>query len=246
MERRHSCRQILTTFHRKKSFKIGNFISGRYKDITVAIAAGLIFNELNSEEGLKVTFDKPAGSRHYMCNLIRPAVLRQFFGKITTNGNEVCSYGDGSGALTVGTHPLYQVTRPMTPQISRLAQTVYTKLVKLQKDELIPDSGVEPLNHCTVLFYFHKSPKSPNKMLGYHTDNIYTKKGKFVHSQNTQKEGTPTCVLTIGATRMLSLQLQCLIKNKKTKRQVWKELFTSTTDLAVSYTHLTLPTIYSV
>jgi hypothetical protein len=56
--------------------------------------------------------------------------------------------------------------------------------------------AIHPFNHVTVLFYYRKSPVDDDtracRVLGYHTDNIYSCDGSFLHSQNSQMENTFT------------------------------------------------------
>jgi hypothetical protein len=57
-------------------------------------------------------------------------------------------------------------------------------------DEVI----VHRFDHVTLMFYYQKVDyKHPSvTMLGYHTDNVYSKDGSFKHKSNSQLESTFT------------------------------------------------------
>lgn len=203
----------------KSSFIIENALTKESCSIAGDIIGSLVLHDLNSENGIRLSLDKPLGCNHYLSNLERPAVLRQYFGRTLPNKTRY-SYGNGTGSKTVGTHPNHLVTRDMTPNMMTIAGDIY----KILNDNSTNTSMcIERPNHCTVLFYYHKAFNITNKMLGYHTDNVYSKGGKFLHAKNSQTENTPTCVLTIGDPRNLSFQKQKNTRFDLTKRMRWKE-----------------------
>jgi len=205
----------------QQSFLLTKTISPDVYLTASRIVMQMVNPPLNTEYGLMVSYDKPLGCKRHITNFQRPAVLRQHFGKRNQEKNDhIFCYGSGSGSSTVGTHPAYSITREMTPDMVKVGSNIFETIKFLDPTGM----SVEPFNHCTVLFYFHKQKKSPNSMLGFHTDNVYSKKGKFITDKNTQKENTPTCVLTLGAQRELHFQKQYTCMDKKTKKQKWKEL----------------------
>ena len=203
----------------KKSYLIENALSEECSGIAGYILRGLVFDELNSESGIRISLDKPLGCSQYSSNLERPAVLRQYFGETLPSGSRY-SYGNGTGSINVGTHPKHRFTRDMTPDMMTISEEIYKiNMVNSKNSSML----IERPNHCTILFYYHKTSKMTNKMLGYHTDNVYSKRGIFLSSKNSQKENTPTCVLTIGDSRNLSFQKQKNTRFNVTKRMRWKE-----------------------
>jgi hypothetical protein len=195
-------------------------------EIATKIPNSLLNNTLNSPEGLWVTYDKPLGSTDYHLNMERPAVLRQHFGCCVHNRpDRIHSYGSGSGAITVGTHPSHQIPRLMTSQMRIISNMINKLIVDLHDKRAIPPTRILPFNHCSILFYCHKTPNTSSpKMLGFHTDNVYSSEGRFNVSKNTQMENTPTCVLTIGNTRNLHFQKQCNYKGIKSGRRKWSQI----------------------
>jgi len=207
----------------QKSFLIESFLPSELKQVARSIPRSLINNELNSKNGIKISLDKPLGSKKYLNNLKRPAVLRQHFGARCSD-TKLYSYGNGSGSLTVGTHPYYNITRETTPHMQIIADKIQKVLLNLSLRGFTQSWNIQPFNHCTVLFYYHKNNDSPNTMLGYHTDNIYSHEGKFDSNNNTQMEDTPTCVLTIGDCRHLCFEKQYSKTNPSTKMKNWTSL----------------------
>lgn len=211
---------IIRRFPGLKSFLVDDFLNENLRTLALRVVTELTEHDLHSEFGIKVACDKPLGSKTYKLNIERPAVLRQFFGLRAKD--EVFCYGDGVGSTTVGTHPHYKCTREMTPQMKHLAHILYKRMIYLQQSEnLLSGIDIEPFNHCTILFFFHKNNNSNEKMLGLHTDNVYSRKGEFVKEKNSQKENTITCSITVGDSRKLTFQRECSIKSKVTKHDKW-------------------------
>jgi hypothetical protein len=219
---------ILHRFIDHFSFIIEEALPEGMKHTANQIPLSLINSPPDSDLGLMESFDKPLGCSDHISSFKRPAVLRQFFGAHPHDNKEVIyCYGTGSGSTTVGTHPSYNITRPMTQPMHLVAEHLHKTLLKLKKsDHHVLGSLPTPdaFNHCTVLFYFHKSAGSPNKMLGFHTDNCYSQQGNFLHDKNTQKVNTVTCVLTLGTDRDLILQRQFTFKHPITKRRRYEEV----------------------
>lgn len=206
---------ILSRFPGQKSFLVDDFLDENLRTMMIRVVTDLAEND-----GIKLAHDKPLGSKSYKYNIERPAVLRQFFG--LRSKDEVFCYGDGVGSTTVGTHPDYRHTREMTNEMKYLADILYKRMIYLQLSEnLLSGIDIEPFNHCTILFYFHKNNKSSKKMLGLHTDNVYSRKGFFLKKKNSQRENTVTCSITIGDSRKLSFLRECSVKNSVTKKYKW-------------------------
>jgi len=68
-----------------------------------------------------------------------------------------------------------------------------------------------------------KNYRRNHLQLPYHTDNVYSKSGKFLHSKNSQKQHTITAILTLGDERILHFQKQCLYKNHSTGTMKWRK-----------------------
>jgi hypothetical protein len=217
-------RPRLKTFLHQNSFLVEHVLTPNEKQVAHNVVSNLIMSEINSIDGLRISFDKPLGSKCYMCNFERPAVLRQYFG-LKAGHEEVCAYGSGTGAKTVGTHPSFDCTREMSQDMVLLAKCIEKKLRYLRRHHNLMPNLTWPLNHCTVLFYFHKKGGASDKMLAFHTDNVYTRDGKFLHTQNSQRQDTPTCVVTIGCSRCLQFERQISSVNPKTGRKKWKRCF---------------------
>ena len=91
----------------------------------------------------------------------------------------------------------HSTTREMTLAMKIIAKEVFQYVrARFGNDE---DSVViRPFNHVTVLFYYHKvEPTERNRrlhgtMLGYHTDNVFSRDGLFIHDSNSQMENTFT------------------------------------------------------
>ena len=205
----------LTKIPGMTSFIVNEVLSDELCKTALSLLRQIIFSRLYSDNGICLALDRPLGCKHHKPNLTRPAVLRQFYGQTLPCGKRFC-YGDGTGSLTVGTLPDYLITRNMTPEMTKLANHITWYVKRFTGKSYM-------LNHCTVLFYYHKANESPNKMLGYHTDNVYSANGKFLRNKNSQAEDTPTIVLTIGNPRDLVVQKQKHTYCKETKRKRWKE-----------------------
>lgn len=217
---------IIRQYLDQRSFTVSNILPRSLKQTAAMIPLQLINSPIGSADGLQMTYDKPLGCKKFMCNLQRPAVLRQHFGLRVQkeDKNVLFSYGSGSGSITVGTHPSFCTTREMTPNMNIISHRIHDSLCQLQRDEGIPNLTCSPFNHCTVLLYFHKHSSSPDNMLGFHTDNVFSTTGTFNKNKNTQRENTPTCVLTLGSTRQLHFQKQWNDIDKKTNKRKWHEL----------------------
>ena len=206
----------LLTFRKMKSVLILNYLSRELCIMASSILETLIMSDLNSENGITLSLDRPYGCKQYMPNLTRPAVLRQHYGLTLSNGTRCC-YGNGTGSLTVGSTPQ---TREMTKGMIILAHAIKhtMKHVPRYKESYMNLT----FNHCTVLLYYHKSQNSPNQMLGFHTDMVYSKiNGKYCPTKNSQTEGTPTCIVTIGGSRKVCFQKQRYMYNKESKSMKW-------------------------
>ena len=224
----------------QESFIVEDVFSLNVQKLAYSIINTIISNSLDSQDGICISFDRPLGSKTYLCNFDRPAVLRQHYSSLVNN-NLFC-YGTGSGSTSVGTHPDFEITREMPSSMKVLSKIIHKYILLIQSDtSLVPvHMDTEPFNHCTVLFYYHKNSRSTNKMLGFHTDNVYSKNGRFLEKANSQRRNTPTCVLTLGDSRVLHFQKQFRKYNVVTKKRKWVSVFTKhvkLTDNSISVLH---------
>ena len=205
----------LLKFTTLNSVLIENYLTTESCKIALSILETLIMSDLNSKNGVIVSMDKPLGCKQYLPNLTRPAVLRQYYGLTLSNGTRCC-YANGTGRLTVGTPKTREMTKGMVVLANTIKHTM--KHIPRYKKSYMNLA----FNHCTVLLYYHKSCDSPNKLLGFHTDNVYSRfDGKYCYAKNSQTEGTPTCIVTIGGSRKVCFQKQRYMYNKKSKSMKW-------------------------
>jgi hypothetical protein len=207
----------LTTYVELQSYLIENNLTPDLCNLASSILEKIVLGELHSVHGIVASLDKPTGCKEHMPNLVRPAVLRQHYGLNLHNGTR-CSYGDGTGSSTVGR----PITRDMTEEMIILANEIQNKLKHVP--DFTTSFGNISFNHCTVLLYYHKNKKSPNNLLGFHTDIVYSRvTGEYIPSKNSQTEGTPTCIVTIGGSRNLCFQKQTEIYDSEKKTLKWGE-----------------------
>ena len=70
-----------------------------------------------------------------------------------------------------------------------------------------PTALVEHFNSFVFLAYYDKTGCGKQvQQLGFHRDQRWSTKGEFMTSQNSQKRGTATCILTLGDERTLHMQ----------------------------------------
>jgi len=210
----HAPRRLLTSNNRAKhmteqrhkkllkSFLINDFIKNKQLlAIAFLIPSVLILRGIDTIDGIQISVDKPSMCQSRVINLLRPAVLRQYFGldlDIPTNRDDLVwrsSYGSGSGTTSVGINPRHWTTREMTYPMKIIAKYVYQYL----KRQFANDNAIDILqfNHITILYYYQKKIHIDKRrlheiMLGYHTDNLYNHSGNFIQSSNSQVENTFT------------------------------------------------------
>ena len=197
-------KQMTEQRHRKllKSFLINDFIKNKQRlAIAFLIPSALILRGVDTIDGIQISVDKPSMCQSRVINLLRPAVLRQYFGlnlDISTGRDDLVwrsSYGSGSGTTSVGINPRHWTTREMTYAMKIIANKVYQYLKRRFANENAVD--ILPFNHITVLYYYQKKIHIDKRrlheiMLGYHTDNVYNHNGDFIQSSNSQVENTFT------------------------------------------------------
>ena len=190
--------------HRKllKSFLINDFIKNKQLlAIAFLVPTVLLLRGIDTNDGIQISVDKPSMCQSRVINLLRPAVLRQYFGldlDIPTGRDDLVwrnSYGSGSGTTSVGINSCHWTTREMTYAMKIIAKYVYQYL----KRRFANENAVKilPFNHITLLYYYQKKVHIDKRrlheiMLGYHTDNLYTRNGDFLQSSNSQVENTFT------------------------------------------------------
>ena len=75
-----------------------------------------------------------------------------------------------------------------------------------------PTSFVEAFNSVMFLAYYDKTGLGKSvEQLRFHRDQRWSRQGKFMTNDNSQKKDTATCVLTLGDTR--TLHMQCFKDN---------------------------------
>ena len=105
------------------------------------------------------------------------------------------------------------VVRKMTKDMEQVCEGVLTYL-KSQD----PTALVEEFNTFVILLYYDKTGCGRSvEQLSFHRDQRWSRKGRFMTSQNSQKKGTATCVLTFGDTR--TLKMQCYKDNDRRDRR---------------------------
>ena len=151
-------------------------------------------------------------SKSPFINLLRPAVPRFFFADRAPPGTSGANcarkyndtytvwrydYGSGSGTGSVATNESYRVIAPMPTSFTNLHQAIYKKLQQDPRFKSLVRDGKNKFNHATVLTY------RGHNHLTSHTDQVWAPTGKFVSQKNSQKEGSPVVIVTIGDPRKL-------------------------------------------
>lgn len=112
----------------------------------------------------------------------------------------------------------------MTTLMNEMADEIYEYIKRRYEN----DSAVtiHPFNHATVMFYYQKKTeltrgdRLTQPMLGYHTDNVFSHDGSFLHDSNSQIENTFTALLTLGDERELHFRRQETQGDGKKKKWV--------------------------
>ena len=172
--------------------------------------------ELDTDDGIYPCIEAPYRYR-YQWNVIRPGVLRQYFGKDQLKSSTYVNrytYGglDGSAASTVGISKDNFKTRPFTTELDNLSTKLHKLLYSdktIATEILRSRSSAHPtqkcqFNHCTILMYYGIENVKKVSKLGIHCDCVYNKKGDFIKKSNSQKENTVTVSLTLGDTHILN------------------------------------------
>ena len=193
---------------------------------TINFLENLIFSEIDSKDGIRVTVDEPCGNKPLL-NVNRPQVMRQEYGESVNSSNRLSdkisnsqtqvdrffygNHGNKHGYNQVGTWPQDQFTRPMPPVLRNLGKLVLEKVmnsiefnfVQHQKIRSVSKIKFKEFNHVSILLYYGMRGYKETSSLNYHCDNSYSGKGKFCNRTNIQEEDTPTVTLTIGSSRKI-------------------------------------------
>ena len=177
-------------------------------DLSRGFIHNIINSPINSKTGIKLSLDKPLNNDVDL-NILRPAVLRQYFGKQinTIDGkHERYTYGSGTGTSSVGMDPRNFVTRSMDGVLKQMSHYIHDMLKENRNLFNLGDVKVtHPFNHCTVLLYYAGKGLKKTSSLGYHTDCVYSSSdGLFNKKANSQVENTATAIYSIGDTRELN------------------------------------------
>ena len=103
--------------------------------------SALLLNGIDTIDGIQMSVDKPRMCQSRVINLLRPAVLRQYFGldlDLPTERDDLVwrsSYGSGSGTTSVGINPRHWTTRQMTYPMKIIAKYVYQCLKRQFADD---------------------------------------------------------------------------------------------------------------
>ena len=190
-----------------KSKMFTGIMTPHHREVALRILDDLIYSDVDepgmSDRGIALCMDHPC-RKHVLCNLKRPAVLRQYYGLPDREDNTIYAYGVGSGCFSVGTSSRHLVVRPFTEEIQWLVNEVY-KIVaeKLVRGELKWGSmKLEKFNTATILLYYGKYGVKATK-LGAHRDQLYRANGFLCPNANSQSADTPTVLFTVGDPRTL-------------------------------------------
>ena len=205
---------------------------------------------LNSENGIKVVVEK-ANSNPPMLNLVRPAVVRQYFGLQLPQSNIRCTYPlmTSLGNVRNGTDTHNFVTRPMGPTMTAISNRLHQVLLKNREELNLQTVDLEdPFNHCTILTYYANEEKERKSSMGFHSDCIYkTKDGSFDYVRNSQQVNTPTVVLSLGDTRTLKWKRRYLLPklqdeqgSKGSNVNVWQEDSSWDADFELNHNSVTV------
>ena len=178
----------------------------------------MILSSLDSSKGIRLTFEAPYNNKPKL-NLLRPAVLRQYFGKLHSIRGKLKNYevrytyggGCGSACNSVGVEKNSLCTRGFTKEIDVIAKVVHKFIFSNKECQkyLYTDrrhtSNIrcEQFNHCTVLLYYGVNGIKEYSKLGYHCDCVYDKWGRFRNSANSQLENSITVSVCIGDERKI-------------------------------------------
>ena len=195
-------------------------------DLSRAIINEIICSPINSDSGIKLSLDKPLNNEIDL-NVLRPAVLRQYFGKEIRNVNGKAkryTYGSGSGTSSVGMDPHNFVTRALNSKMIAMIDDINDMLHS--NNEVFKMTGVDidqKFNHCTILIYYAGEGLKEYTKLGYHTDCVYSPStGEYETKSNSQKVNTPAVIYSIGDKRRLNWKCRNVAK-LKCGRNTWQK-----------------------
>ena len=140
----------------------------------------LIYSPINSKDGIKLSWDTPLNNQRCL-NILRPAVLRQYYGANVDVINESnhfikrYTYGYGSGTSSVGIDPYNFVTRKMTKEMEYIGTELHEILLKNHKFLNLESADLsQKFNHCTVIMYYAGANLKQISSLGMHFDYLYS------------------------------------------------------------------------
>ena len=187
----------------------------------------MIREPLGSLEGFPVVLEMPSGNNP-MVNIHRHAPIRILFGlEKSIHGNYALryAYGSGSGTGTVGPDPRTFQVRLMEDELREAAILIKDIL----RHKMFPDMRIFDFNSVEMKIYMGKAIKAAgganlkafqNDKLGFHCDQIYSKKGEFLVHMNSQEQWTPVVIASFGATRKLTFKLVDVNDKKKNKTAI--------------------------
>lgn len=95
------------------------------------------------------------------------------------------------------------VTRVFTEGMRHIGKAIFPYAKKV-----FPELKQPAFNHMAALLYGYET------ILGEHRDTYYSPLGNYSYALNSQAKETPTCILTIGDSRVLQLRLIKYVRGK--------------------------------
>ena len=199
----------------------------RFKKQCRQFLARMIKEPLDSPCGFPVVLEMP-NSNYPLINILRHAPIRILFGcEKSINGNYALryAYSSGSGKGTVGTDPRTFQIRLLEDELKEAAVLIK----EILQEQNFPDMSILDFNSAEMKIYMGKAIKAAgganlkafqNDKLGFHCDQIYSKKGEFLVHMNSQEQWTPVVIASFGATRKLTFKLVDVNDKKKNKTAI--------------------------
>ena len=119
----------------------------------------MLLSDFDTIQGIPVEANQPLGCKEPQINLMRPAVLRVYYGvskRCTESLNIIRpTYGPISSSSSVGMDPYNFTTKAMSLYLYNISQTLRTVIISKFPHEECPPLE-DQFNHCTVLIYSGK------------------------------------------------------------------------------------------
>ena len=76
---------------------------------------------------------------------------------------------------------------------------------------------------CVILSYYSGDNLKKKSTMGFHCDNTYNRRGKYMECSNSQIENTPIVIVSFGETRVLNFERLYSNKSSKGKHEWLKD-----------------------